>query len=251
MANDKILSNKNVGWFIGPDTTIASWAAPTLAQLQALVNVSAGIRIAGTDFGIQASEQTDDRSFADEAGAQTLGYANFGGNVSSFVPTNDDTSSAERVAHNAFKRPRTRLAVCQRFGIAQGLALAAGQEVSVFRIITDAENVERRQTGYSTTTELKAQDDNLVNYIIPPAAAVAVTLAGTSGGVVGGAGLLSALYQGQAVTAGVTYTSSNTAVADVYSNGVVVYKSAGTANITATYPGALVSTAKAITVTAS
>lgn len=251
MPNEKILSNKNIGWFVGPETSIPSWVAPTLAQLSALLNVSAGVRIAGTDFGIQASEQTDDRSFADEAGAQSLGYPNFGGNISTFVPTNDDTTSAERIAHNAVKKPRTRLAVAQRFGIAQGLALAAGQEINLFRVITDAENPERRQTGYSITTELVAQDDVLVNYIIPPAAPVAVSLTGTSGGVVGGAGLLGALYQGQAVTAGVTYTSSNAAVAEVLPNGVVLFQSAGTANITATYPGATASAAKAITVTAS
>ncbi|MDF2993574.1 MAG: hypothetical protein K0S37_4088 [Microbacterium sp.] len=246
--NDKVLSNKRISWLIGPETSIANWLAPSLANVASLLNMSAGIRIAGTDFGVQATEMTDDRSFADEAGAQELGYAAFGGNVSTFIPPNDDAGSIERVTHNTFKKPRTRLAVGQRFGIEQSIPVAAGDEVNLFRTITDAEIVERRQTGYSTTTEMVGQDDNLINYILPPAAPVAVTVGGTSGGTAGQYGLLSAVYQGIPVTTQVTWTSSNPAVAEVNAAGVVRYLSAGAATITAAYPGGTSGT-KALTVT--
>ncbi|GAB2699485.1 hypothetical protein BKA24_001807 [Microbacterium marinum] len=247
--NATIVSNKRIGWFVGPDTTIADWEKPSLANVQALTNYSPAIRTDGTDFGLQATEMTDDRSFADEAGAQALGYSAFGGNVSSFIPAAADTASVVRQAHTTFKKPRTKLAVAQRFGVPEAQPIAAGDEINLFRVITDAENVERRQTGYSTTTELVDQDDHLVNYIVPPAVAASVTVTGASGGAVGSVGLLAAEYQGHAITVGAQWVSSNPAVATVHPGGVVEYLSAGTAQITAAYPGAATSANKAITVT--
>jgi hypothetical protein len=247
MANDKIYSNKRVGWFVGPETSISDWTGPSLANLQALANYSAGIRIGGSDFNVQATEQVDDRSFADEVGAKSLGYAAFGGNVSSFVPTSADTVSTERQAHNTFKRPRVRLAVLQRYILDQSTALAAGQEVNLFRVITDAENTERRQNGYSITTELVAQDDVLVNYIIPAATPAAITVGGATTGTVGGAAFLSAVYQNRTATLGVTWTSSDETKAIVSPHGLVRFLAAGSVTITASYPGGTAGT-KAITI---
>lgn len=249
MPNDKVLSNKKIGWFVGPDTTPSNYVAPSLASLQGLVNQSEGIRIGGTDFGIQATEMTDDRSFADEAGAQELGYVSFGGNVSTFVAANADQTSIHRQAHNTFKKPRTRLAILQRFGaLDQATPLAAGQEVNLFRIITDAENAERRQTGYSITTECVGQDDCLINYIIPPAVPGAVTVGGTSGGAAGGYGLLTATYQGIDVTVQCTWTTADGTKVDVTNGAVARFIAAGTVVVTASYPGATAGT-KSLTIT--
>lgn len=237
MANDKVLSNKRVGWFIGPDTTPSSYSAPTLASLQNLINMSEGLRIAGTNFGVQATDMTDDRSFADEAGSQELGYVAFGGALSSFIPPPSDTSSIHRTTHTTLKKPRTRLAVLQRFGaVDQSTPLAAGQEINLFRTITDAESPERRQTGYSLTTNLVGQDDCLINYVIPPATPVAVTITGSTGGAAGNYGVVGAAYQSIAVTLGVTWTSSDPSKVAVGQNGVLAFLAAGTATITASYP---------------
>ena len=249
MPDIKVISNRRIGWFFGPETSIADWEKPSLANAQTLANWSAALRIAGTDFGIQATALTDDRSFADEAGAQDFGYPAFGGNVSNFIPPNNEVGTVLRAAMDTFEKPRTRLAVMQRFGILESTPLAAGQEVNVFRVITDAESKERRETGYSLTTELKSQDDVLVNYILPPAVPVAVTVAGTTTtptGVIGTTHQLDAMYQGHRITAGATWSSANSAIAEVNAAGVVLFNGAGTAVITAAYPGG---TAGTITVT--
>lgn len=249
MPDVKIISNRRISWLFGPATGI-NWDAPTRAQIQALQNFSGALRLAGSDFGLQATEMTSDPTFSDEAGSQELGYANFGGNVSNIIPAVDDTTSVMRRAHTTLKTPHADLAVAQRFGVIESTAVDAGDEINLFHVATTAETTERRQNNYSQTTELVAQDDVLVNYVVPPAAAVAVITGGTAGGTVAsGGGFLWATYQGVKVTCGVNWVSSNPAVAVVWPNGFVEFLSAGTTQITATYPGATSSTAKTITLT--
>lgn len=250
MPDVKIISNRRIAWLFGPATGI-NWDAPTRAQILALQNFSGALRLAGSDFGLQATEMTSDPTFSDEAGSQELGYANFGGNVSNIIPAVDDTSSVLRRAHTTLKTPHADLAVAQRFGEIESNPVDSGDEINLFHVATTAETTERRQNNYSQTTELVAQDDVLVNYVVPGATAIAIITGGTSGGVVGAGGFVWATYQGVKVTCGVTWTSSNPAVATVWPNGFVEFLSAGTAQITATYPGATASTAKAVTVTAS
>jgi len=251
MPDVKIISNRRIGWFFGPATGI-NWDAATRASLLALENFSGALRIGGSDFGLQATEMTSDPTFSDEAGAQELGYANFGGNVSNIIPAVEDTTSSMRKAHTTLKTPHADLVVAQRFGQIESEPLASGDEVNVFHVATTAETVERRQNNYSQTTELVAQDDVLVNYVIPGATAATVIVGGTSGGSLAsaGGGFVWATYQGVKVTAGVTWISSNPNVAIVWPNGFVEYKSVGSTNITATYPGGTVSTALAVAVTA-
>lgn len=237
MPNTKIISNKRISWRVGSVSEISDWDAPPLDNLEALDNLSGAIRIAGTTFGLQASDQTDDRTFADEAGSQVLGYANFGGNVSHKVPKSGDTTSVEGKAHEHFATDRNELAILQRFGMPEAAALAAGQEINLFHVITDAQINERSQTGYQMTTAPKPQDDNLVNYIIPAASPASVTITGPATGAVGGAAFLKAAYQGHTITLGAEWSSSDETKAIVYPHGLVRYLGAGTVTITAAYPG--------------
>lgn len=237
MPNTKIISNKRISWRVGDESEITDWVAPPLEDLEALDNLSAAIRLSGTTFGLQASDQVSDPTFADEAGAQELGYSNFGGNVSHKVPTAGDTTSVYGKAHEYLAEPRNALAVLQRFGMSESAALEAGQEINLFRVITDAEIHERSQTGYQMTTALKAQDDLLVNYIIPDSPAAAVAISGATTGAVGGATFLKAAYQGHTITLGATWTSSDETKAIVYPHGLVRYLAAGEVTINAAYPG--------------
>jgi uncharacterized protein YjdB len=79
-------------------------------------------------------------------------------------------------------------------------------------------------------------------------AAVILTPGSTLAVTVGSVKFLTASFEGVNVTIGATYVSDNPAVATVDKHGIVTGVSAGTANITATYPGSAPSTALAVTV---
>jgi len=95
----KILSNQRVTVLAGLSSGIASWTATSLANLEALTNVSGAVNWNSFDLNIQASEQSDDRTLTDGAGAQSRGYTNFGGTLELVHPKPDDTTSVFRQAY--------------------------------------------------------------------------------------------------------------------------------------------------------
>lgn len=239
MSDTRVLSNRRVTWGIGPDTAVADYSKPTLAELTALKNYSEAVKIDGTDFNISASDQADDRSFTDEAGAKTRSYTQFGGTIEGFTPKQADTNSVFRKLRDTVKTPRTKLALMQRFGKLNGLPVVAGDEISLFRVATDANKHNRSDTSYSYSINLVPRDDVLLNYIVPsaPATPVVVTPATPLSLTVAGVQLLKVIYQGRNITAGASYASSDEAVVLAGKNGVVYGVAAGTATVTINYPG--------------
>lgn len=254
MADTRVLSNGRVGLFAAPDTAISDWEeGPTLAEATAFQNYSEATKWDGFDFNIEASEQSDDRSLTDGAGAQSRSFSQFGGAVALFTPKPDDTTSILRQARNTFATPRTRLNVMTRTVKANTAAIAPGDEVNVYRVITDAKSEQRGDVSYSYTSNLRPQDKIGVNRIIPSSTPTAVTLTVANGGLSAAIGVplrLRAAYEGRNVTIGARYVSSNPLVASVDKHGIVLRHTAGTASITATYPGSAAGAATTVTVTA-
>lgn len=253
MADTPVMTNGHFAWLAGPDSTIseAHWdSGPTLAELQALNNYSAAVKVDGTDFGVEASDQVDDRSFADQAGAQSRGFAQASGSLEIYTPGPGDTTSINAQAWGTFATPRTRLGVVQRPVVPQADAIAAGDEVNIFRVITDGGTHNRNDASRTLGTDLILQDDLFVNYIVPAAVPVApaVTPAGPIAVTMGAPKFLKVAYQGRNITAGAKYSSSNEAIFTVTNHGIIVPVSAGTANLTVSYPGAAALTAIAVTV---
>jgi hypothetical protein len=259
MPNTDISTTGNVAWFAGPDSAIpdAAWSSgPTLAQLLTLLNVSAGVKIEGTDFGVEASEQVDDRSFADQAGAQSRGPVQASGSIEVYTPGKGDNSSAHAVAYNTFSTPRTRLALGQRFAKPQSSPLVAGDEVSLFRVQTDARQHNRNEASRTLGVGLVFQDNALLNYIVPaatpqsPTVAIQGGISLTTGFTTGKIAMLKVTYHGRNITAGAVYSSSNESVFTVSKGGVIVAVGPGTAQLNVSYPGAGTVAAQTVTVTA-
>ena len=244
MTDAPVMTNAHFGWFAGPDSTISEsgWDnGPSLTELSGLDNYSATVKIDGTDFNVEASDQVEDRSFADEAGAQSRGAMQASGSVEIYTPGRGDTTSVNAKGWETFGIPRTRLALVQRPVAPQDDSIAAGDEVNVFRVITDGGTHNRNDASRTLGTSLLLQDDIFVNYIVPsdPATAPAVTPSGPlaleeAGDVV----FLKVTYEGRNITAGAKYISSDETVARVTANGIVYAVSDGTATITVSYPGA-------------
>ena len=166
------------------------------------------------------------------------------------TPKPTDTSSILRIARNIVKTPRTRLAVAIRTVTLNSQGAAIGDVWNVYRTITDTNAHERGKVSYAYSINFKAQDDNGVNRVLTAAtpSKVILTPGSTLNVAVGAVSFLKASFEGVNVTKGTTYVSDNPAVATVDKNGIVQGVSAGTANITASYPGSATSTALAVTV---
>lgn len=250
MTETRVLSNQRITIAIGPDTAIADYDAPTLPEVQSLKNVSEATKFDGLDFNISASDQSDDRSLTDAAGAQSRSFTQFGGGMAFFTPRPDDLTSILRQARNIVGKPRQKLAVAIRTVKLNSLGFVAGDQVNVFRVITDANRHAAGDVSYSYSIDLKPQDKVGVNRILPSLVpkAVVLTPLGPLTGVVGGVDFLQATYEGRNITVGAEYVSSNPLVAEVSKHGIIRFLSAGTADITATYPGSAPGTAVAVTV---
>ncbi len=251
--SNPVMTNGHFGWFAAPETSISDehWdSGPTLTELQVLENYSQTVKIDGTDFNLEASEQVEDRSFADQAGAQSRGSMAASGTLEIYTPGKGDTSSINAQGWGVFATPRTRLALAQRPVEVQTKPIAAGDELNVFRVITDGGTHNRNDASRTLGTSLLLQDDLLVNYIVPSAIPTAPVVSPASPTVTTEApAYLKVTYEGRNITAGAKYTSSDESVAIVTQSGIIVGIAAGTAEITVSYPGAATVAPIEITVT--
>lgn len=248
MPSLKIDSNKNTLLAVGPITAVDSVLEPTLAEGQSLTNVSEAAKWDGFDFGTQASEQDQDHALTDSATAATRGYENFGGGIAFFSPVPNDTSSIVRTARNLVSTPHTELAVLTRDGYPASTPLAAGQVVNTYHVITDANSEQRGDKNRYYTIDFKSKGFSGVNRIIPSAVPTAVAITGPAAVAVGETVQLDAVYEGNDINIGAQWVSSDDSVAVVTKHGIVIGISAGTVEITATYPGSAAGTAHEVVV---
>lgn len=248
----KVISNQRVTVLAGLASGISNWKNPSLAELTALTNVSGAVNWDSFDLNIKASDQKDDRTLTDAAGAQSRSpYINFGGNLQLVMPTVDDTASVFRQAYNIFSTPRVELVVAVRYGKLNSTAPAASDRWTVYHLITDAVSFGQNDVSKFYQVTLVARDDITVNYIVPPATPVAITTAALAAtGTVADGTLIfvSAAYQGWDITKEATWVSSDeTKLIEVHP-GIFKSIGAGTPTVVAKYPGATDSTELTITI---
>lgn len=229
--------------------------APTATEANAMLNISSVVKWNKTNLATQSSKTVDDRVLTDSAGAKRRGFIQFGGTVNLLSPK-DETDAADIAlqAFNIVKTPRTLVWVVDRVGPLNNTPFAAGDEVNVYQVAVDSKSNETSgDTTYSYTIEAIPQGDVFPNQILAASPAVAVTTSGHTTAL----SLATCAYTwGQAkigsvdVTTRATWKSDNTKIATVDSRGLVTAVAVGSANITASYPGATNSTAIAITVSA-
>jgi hypothetical protein len=176
--SNKVLSNQRVAVRAGLASAISSWAHPTLAELTALTDVSGAVNWNSFDLNIQASDQKDDRTLTDAAGAQSRSpYVNFGGNLQFVMPRTDDSASVFRTAYNIFSTMRVELVVAVRYGKLNSVAPAAGDRWTFYHVIVDQVSFGQGDVSKFYQVNLKPRDDIAVNYIVPVATPTAITTA--------------------------------------------------------------------------
>ncbi|WP_025157277.1 hypothetical protein [Leifsonia aquatica] len=253
MTNKRILTNKHYAWFVGPASAVADVTAITETEAATLKNITDAVKFDGTDFNTKSSQSSDDRSFADAAGAKSAGNGDFGGNFSGFKAQPDDTASSYFIAETMLKPYGSDVILLARPVEAASKPLVAGDEYNAWHVLSDAPKDVRGDTSYSWADALLPQSDMGVRGIIAPAAPVKVAVtvaAGDASGKVGSVTRLKAVYQGKIVTIGAKWSTSDPSIATVTEHGIVERLKIGEAKITASFPGALPSDETAITVTA-
>jgi len=245
----KVLSNQRVTVLAGLASGISDWSEPTLAELNALTNVSGAINWASFDLNIQASQQSDDRTLTDGAGAQSRGYTNFGGTLQFVNPRVDDTASIYRTAYDIFSTPRVELVVAVRYGKQNSLGPAAGDRFTIYHVITDAVAFGQGDVSKFYSVNLIARDDILPGYIVPAASPSTITVTVASATVEpGDLVFASAAYEGWDVTKEVVWVSSDESLLIQVHPGIFQAVADGTPTLKAQYPGATDSSTSTITI---
>lgn len=245
----KVLSNQRVTVLAGLASGITDWAEPTLAELTALTNVSGAVNWSSFDLNLQASQQSDDRTLTDGAGAQSRGFTNFGGPLQFVNPRVDDTASIYRTAYDIFSTPRVELVVAVRYGKLNSLAPAAGDRWTVYHVVTDAVSFGQGDVSKFYTVNLIARDDILVGYILPAAVPDTIVIAAVAAtGGVGDLIFVSAEYEGWDITKEATWVSSDETKLIQVHPGIFQCVATGAPTVKAQYPGGTDSATTAITI---
>lgn len=217
----------------------ANWEAPTVAELNAALNISKATSWNDFDFGVQASNTIDDPSLADMGNVQDRGAAQYGGGMSFYYPADyDDNTNIYSLTLDAVSVPRTLGYIVLRIDGEKSTTLpfANGDYIHVFEVLTDGEqNVITGEEAFRYTINF-LQQGNLAIYTVARTATVTVEVTPATLALgVGDAQRLDANVNGREYTNGVVWSSSDSDVATVSNAGVVVGVTAGTATITATF----------------
>lgn len=256
-----------VWWFAA--NAFTDWRKPTVAEFASGIDVTGSVSWENWSFGAQASQQNSDPSLRDVGNVQTRGFAQFGGQVSFFYPSNyTDVTDPEVITFMALDQPGTVGYLVVR---ADGLkttsgsadeykGIVAGDFVSIYRVQTDAwSDAVTGQNNFKYTITFLPQGDLYVNAYVGTSVSVATPAPiGASDYTVGGKTPLSAYITGRELVDDAnrvngypgwfTWVSDDPSVASVDSNGVVTGVSAGSADITAVWPATNTSSS-ALTVT--
>lgn len=250
--DQKIMSNANVTVWWVPEGGLVNYLSPTPVEINAGLNLSPAIAWDGFELGASDSNDVDDRSLVDAGNAVSRGFAQFAASIPFFRekdPT--DTTSIYHQAFEAFRKSGAAGYLIVRVIAPAGGPMAqaaAGDVVSVYKFRGDAASDDTEgEDSYKFTITYLPQGQLKVNTVVKTATPVEVTPA-TGAVAVGAVTTLKAEVGTRDFTQGVTWSSDDTSVATVSPNGVVTGVSAGTANISATHPGATGAGTAAITV---
>lgn len=135
----KMMSPNTTVWWVPVDTVGFDPDAPSAALLTEALNVSCAI-VSGYTLNPTDSDTDPTTSICNSANVATPTFYNYEGNITFFREeegANKDNTSAYARAFDFFKHPDAEGYFVRRYGYRESVAPAVGQEVSVFKFISD------------------------------------------------------------------------------------------------------------------
>lgn len=247
---------RNVSFWWAQPNAFVNWKSPTVAELNASLNINDAVTADAFDFGAQASNQIESRSFNQAASAQARGFAQFGGTIGFYYPRNPaDTSNKYQQVYTAMKTPGTLgylvVRVDGKRATTNGELAADGDVVSVYKVLTDAwSKTIDGENPFTYQVTFLPQGDVAVKTVVRATTATVVVTPSTASVASGANTKLSATVNGRNLTfGGVQWTTSDATKATVSSAGLVTGVATGTATITATFTATGATATSTITVT--
>lgn len=236
---EKLSSGGHITALWALPNAFANWESPTIAELNAQLNISKAVSWNDFDFGTEASNTVDDPSIADIGNVQDRGAAQYGGGMSFYYPNAyDDNSNVYSLVYDAISEQRTRGYIVLRIdgNKATTTPFAAGDYVHVFEVMTDGEtNSITGEEAFRYTLNF-LQQGNLAVYTVARSGAATVDVTPSTLAIdIDESIRLDGNVLGREYTNGLSWISSAPAIASVSNAGVVTGESAGSATITATF----------------
>jgi hypothetical protein len=232
------MGNVRFRWY--PENGFANYKYPTVAELNAGLELEAVTIWDNFEVGAQASETSDIIPIKAKAVSTRRAAANFGGsafkeiNTPGYLVTSIDGEIGEA------NQPDS------------DFTFANGDYVSVYKVITDEwEDMITGEEAFYYTRQFLKYGALAVYTVAGTGAPVISSTPTTIASSVGDLDFITTTLNGREWTRGVVYSSSDETVATVSATGVVKSLAAGSATITATLPGASVSTTDTVAVTVS
>lgn len=248
-------------WWL-PANGLANPKSPKASEVAAGLDISDAVSWNDKDFGVNTSNTTSDPAITATGNTKNRGAAQYGGSLSFYYPAVfGDNSNLYSLVWDALHLPGTAgylvvrvdgLEKKQAVGDATGPGWepAAGDMVTVYRVETGGYSEQiTGEEAFRYTISFLPKGLVAPWVILAGAAPTKPVVSGASSVAVAAKTVLTAKGGTRDITRGVTWKSSNPAVATVSANGVVVGVTAGPATITATDKATNeVSTAFSITV---
>jgi len=238
-----------VAWILDSAYPIKEF--PLAATLNGALDLSSAIAWSDYEVGAGDSADLEDRSLVDLGNAITRGQASYAATLSMFREKNNtDTTSIYQQAFQAFRVMRTLGWLVVRVNKSAALPFAAGDEISVYKLIADtvADSTSGAETTKFTVTFLP-QGSLFVHTQVGAAGAITGVTSTQSKTVASGPFQLAPVAGGASIVSRATYTSSAPAIASVSSGGTVSPQSSGTATITVAWGAATASVPMELTLT--
>ena len=237
MTDVKIAASGNIRVWWALTNAFADYKNPTAAEINASLDISDAVSWNDFDFNLEASNQLEDPAITAVGKTFDRGFANWGGGISFYYPSSfDDASSKYSEVYDTLDAPRTSGYIVMRVdGEESSTSAQDGDFVHVLKVMTDgyAESVTGEEAFRYTVTMLP-QGDLAVRTCV--GGGTPVVSPSTLASSAGDHDELSVTWGGRNYTNGVSYTTSDAAVATVSNGGVITSVAAGSATITATSP---------------
>jgi hypothetical protein len=131
----KMMSPNTTIWWI-PLAGIANYQSPTVAEINAGVNISAGI-VTGFTLGATDSDTDDSKTIVDEGNVSTPTFGNYEASLSFFRDATGDAATVFTTATALFTSGRVEGWLVSRQGYKATTAAATTQLVSVYGVVSD------------------------------------------------------------------------------------------------------------------